>query len=89
MDAASEGYGGSGAAVDWDSAAGFAGHHRALLAGGLTPENVAEAVEKVRPEGVDVSSGVELTPGRKDPKKIMAFVHAARKAEKRAMKDVS
>jgi phosphoribosylanthranilate isomerase len=83
MDAAGEQYGGSGVVVDWAIAAGFAMRHRTLLAGGLTPDNVAEAVEKVNPIGVDVSSGVELSPGRKDHRKILEFIHAARKAEKK------
>jgi phosphoribosylanthranilate isomerase len=53
---------------------------RLLLAGGLTPENVATAIERVRPWGVDVASGVEKEPGRKDPVKLRDFVHAARAA---------
>jgi phosphoribosylanthranilate isomerase len=85
MDAASELYGGSGMVVDWGVAAEFALRHRTLLAGGLTPDNVAEAIEKVRPTGVDVSSGVEVSPGRKDHRKILEFIHAARKAEKKAV----
>jgi hypothetical protein len=53
---------------------------RLLLAGGLTPENVGEAIQRVRPFGVDVASGVEASPGRKDPRKLRRFVEAAREA---------
>jgi phosphoribosylanthranilate isomerase len=83
MEAACPEYGGSGMTVDWDAATRFAAERRALLAGGLTPLNVAAAIEKVRPAGVDVSSGVEASPGRKDHEKVKAFIRAARKAAKR------
>jgi phosphoribosylanthranilate isomerase len=55
-----------------------------VIAGGLNPTNVTEAIDILKPWGVDVSSGVESTPGRKDPEKVRAFVSAVRKAEKLA-----
>ena len=73
--------GGTGATFDWAIAEALAPSHRFLLAGGLTPDNVADAVRQVHPWGVDVSSGVE-TGGLKDPEKVRAFVHQAREAEK-------
>ena len=71
-------YGGSGVTSDWNGAAELAKKYPLLLAGGLTPENVAEAVSRVKPWGVDVASGVESAPGEKGPSKIKAFVQAVR-----------
>jgi phosphoribosylanthranilate isomerase len=70
-------YGGSGVRADESLAAHMAQQCHLLLAGGLTPANVAEAIRAVRPWGVDVSSGVEASPGRKDHAKVRAFVQAA------------
>ncbi|MBI2856003.1 MAG: phosphoribosylanthranilate isomerase [Chloroflexi bacterium] len=69
--------GGTGQAFNWDVAQALARDHAFLLAGGLTPENVSEAIEQVRPWGVDVSSGVE-TNGKKDAAKISAFISRVR-----------
>jgi phosphoribosylanthranilate isomerase len=71
---------GSGRVFDWRLAEGAPRGKRILLAGGLTPDNVGEAIRLVRPWGVDVSSGVEREPGRKDPGKLRRFVVAAREA---------
>jgi len=77
LDASVKGlYGGSGVTADWTSAAELAKKHPILLAGGLTPGNVAEAVRQVQPWGVDVASGVESEPGKKDVVKMKAFVKA-------------
>ncbi|MCE9613020.1 MAG: phosphoribosylanthranilate isomerase [Lentisphaerae bacterium] len=73
-------YGGTGVQADWDEAARLARARTIMLSGGLTPENVAGAIRRVRPTGVDVSSGVELSPGRKDHAKVAAFIQAARAA---------
>ncbi len=75
------GTGGCGLAPDWDRAAKLAKSTHLVLAGGLSPDNAADAIRTVRPWGVDVSSGVELSPGVKDPKRIAAFVAAVRDAE--------
>ncbi len=72
--------GGTGAVVDWTEAAGIAQKRRIVLAGGLTPENVASAIRAVRPFGVDVSSGVESAPGVKDFSKVTRFIANARLA---------
>lgn len=72
---------GSGEVFDWALAGEIPGSQRLMLAGGLTPENVFGAIHRVHPWGVDVSSGVEAKPGRKDPRKLRAFIAAARSAE--------
>ncbi|MBV8951790.1 MAG: phosphoribosylanthranilate isomerase [Actinobacteria bacterium] len=69
---------GSGRVFDWSLAEGAPGGARLLLAGGLNPENVGEAIRRVRPWGVDVSSGVEAAPGRKDPRKLRRFLEEAK-----------
>lgn len=77
-------HGGTGEVFNWNLAVEAKTMGRPIiLAGGLTPENVAEAVAKVAPYGVDVSSGVESSPGRKDPQKIRAFIRNARDAAAR------
>ena len=72
--------GGSGTAGDWDLAARAAGGRRVILAGGLNPTNIQEAVARARPFGVDVSSGVESGPGVKDAALMRDFISRARKA---------
>jgi phosphoribosylanthranilate isomerase len=71
---------GRGERVDWSEAARLARRGRMVLAGGLDRDNVAEAIRRVAPFGVDVSSAVESAPGVKDPARIRAFVEAARTA---------
>lgn len=71
-------YGGTGQVTDWALAADVAKSARVLLAGGLTPDNVTEAIRTVHPYGVDVNSGVESAPGKKDPAKVRAFLEAVR-----------
>jgi phosphoribosylanthranilate isomerase len=73
-------FGGTGHRCDWQRAAVVAAEHRVILAGGLTPENVTEALRQVRPYGVDVSSGVEIQPGKKDPDRVARFIHLAKEA---------
>jgi phosphoribosylanthranilate isomerase len=73
-----EAYGGTGQTIDWTLAAEVAKTAPVLLAGGLTPENVGEAIRIVHPYGVDVSSGVESVPGKKNHAKISALIDAVR-----------
>jgi phosphoribosylanthranilate isomerase len=71
-------YGGTGHRFNWQLAVEAARQRQIILAGGLTAANVAEAVRVVRPYGVDVSSGVESAPGRKDPELVAAFIRNAK-----------
>jgi phosphoribosylanthranilate isomerase len=73
-------YGGTGARADWPAVRRQHWPVPLILAGGLTPENVAEAIATARPDAVDVASGVESAPGKKDPAKVRAFVTAAKRA---------
>lgn len=73
-----ETYGGTGQVADWTLAAEAAQAAKVLLAGGLTPENVGKAIEQVKPYGVDVSSGVEASSGKKDHAKIQAFIRSVK-----------
>jgi phosphoribosylanthranilate isomerase len=78
------GFGGAGEAFDWGMGRQFAENHpdlRVIVAGGLTPENVAEAVRIIRPFAVDVTTGVELAPGRKDPARVASFIASVRDAQ--------
>lgn len=72
--------GGTGRSFDWSLARAAARYGRIVLAGGLTPENVAEAIRAARPAAVDVASGVERAPGQKDPRKLRAFLDAVASA---------
>jgi phosphoribosylanthranilate isomerase len=78
--------GGTGHALDWSLVEGLARQRSLVLAGGLRPDNVAEAVRQVRPFGVDTASGVEQAPGRKATDRTLAFVERARSAA-RALQD--
>lgn len=71
-------YGGTGQVGDWSTVAKLARRYPILLAGGLTPENVAEAIRQVKPWGVDTASGVEVSPRKKDAAKMRAFVQATK-----------
>ena len=72
--------GGTGRTIDWTAAAAIAAQREIVLAGGLTPDNVAEAIARVRPFGIDVSSGVERAPGIKDHRRLRALFEAVHDA---------
>jgi phosphoribosylanthranilate isomerase len=78
--------GGTGKTFDWEIARRAKRHGRIFLAGGLTPENVGEAIRAVRPYAVDVCSGVEARPGKKDPARVRSLMRAAKEAQKTAAK---
>ncbi len=82
VDAAVPGmFGGSGELADWDEAKKLAVEFPVMLAGGLTPENITDAIKTVQPVGVDVASGVELMPGRKDLEKMKSFIKKVKNNE--------
>lgn len=82
FDAYSHGsYGGSGALSDWGLARAMAQRYRVILAGGLSPENIVDAVQTVRPFGVDINSGVEVSPGTKNHRKIRAVMEKLRSVQ--------
>ncbi len=83
LDTPSKDFGGSGVTFPWQLAAQFP--RRFILAGGLDPHNVAEAIATARPWGVDVCSRIELRPGRKDARRVREFVHAAHRAASRLL----
>ena len=84
FDAAEAGqYGGTGHSTDWDVARRAAAGHRIILAGGLKVENVAAAVRIVRPYAVDVASGIESKPGKKDHSLLRQFIQEVRRAERK------
>ncbi|MGB2590446.1 MAG: phosphoribosylanthranilate isomerase [Candidatus Acidiferrum sp.] len=74
-------FGGTGANADWNVARRAAAAHRIILAGGLTPENVGPAIRSVRPYAVDVATGVESKPGKKDHVRLKEFIDEVRRAE--------
>jgi phosphoribosylanthranilate isomerase len=79
--------GGTGVTFDWNQSAptvaGLSLHQKVVIAGGLTPNNVTEAIGILKPWGVDVVSGVEASPGKKDPDKVRAFVNAVREIDRK------
>ena len=80
---------GSGRVFDWRLAERVPPGRRIILAGGLSPDNVAEAIRQVRPWGVDASTSLESAPGQKDPSKVRAFIKAAREAAARTSRTKS
>jgi phosphoribosylanthranilate isomerase len=74
-------FGGTGTATDWNVARRAVAAHRIILAGGLTPENVGAAIRSVRPYAVDVASGVESKPGKKDHLRLKEFIDEVRRTE--------
>lgn len=86
LDSGRVGQGGTGRTFDWEEfrffSDGMSGFTKIIVAGGLTPANVAEAMKILHPWGVDVASGVEARPGKKDPEKVRAFVAAVRAADR-------
>jgi phosphoribosylanthranilate isomerase len=78
---------GSGEVFDWRLAEGVVDPARLIVSGGLNADNVGDAIAHLRPYGVDVSTGVESEPGKKDPRKVRAFVRAARAAAGEAVED--
>jgi len=78
LDAPSSSFGGSGARFDWSLARELAARRSVILAGGLTPENVGDAIRAVRPYAVDVASGVEDAPGIKSAERMRRFIQAAK-----------
>jgi phosphoribosylanthranilate isomerase len=90
VDAAVNGsYGGTGLTADWSAASTLAKHYPLFLAGGLKPENVAEAVQHVNPWGVDVASGVESSPGKKDVGKMHAFIRTVHSIRNEAISQIT
>jgi phosphoribosylanthranilate isomerase len=79
-------FGGTGASADWNVARRAVAAHRIMLAGGLTPENVAAAIRSVHPYAVDVASGVESKPGKKDHSRLKEFIDEVRRAEEQLPK---
>ncbi len=79
--------GGTGRTIDWEAAAAIAARRRVILAGGLAPHNVGAALHAVRPAGIDVSSGVEVSPGVKDHESLRTFFDAVRAADQSAGDD--